>query len=68
MPRFQKTRLHPATAVLLLLVVYALGGLAYAAWMHSTESVAIWAIIAGLALVASIAYQRYVAARRRRDS
>ncbi len=67
MPRFQKTRIHPATAVLILLALYALGGLAYAAWIHSRESVEIWAGVAVLAAIAAFVHQRYVIRKRGRD-
>ncbi len=53
MPLFQKTRLHVVSAVAILLVLYALAGLGYAAWVRSPESVTTWAVIAvGAALVA----------------
>ncbi len=64
MARFEKTRVHPASAVLFLLGLYALAGLGYAAFSGSRESVAIWAVIALLAFIASFAYQRFVSRRR----
>jgi hypothetical protein len=67
MARFEKTRIHPATAVLLLLALYALAGLGYAAWMHSTDAVMTWAVIGVVALIASFVYQRYVTQKRKRD-
>jgi hypothetical protein len=66
MARFQKTRIHPATAVLVLLGLYALAGLGYAAWAHSPDAVTVWAIVAVLAFVAAFGYQRYVIGKRRR--
>ena len=66
MARFEKTRIHPVTAVLILLGLYAFAGLAYAAWLRSTESVLTWVVIGGFAFVAAYGYQRYVAARRGR--
>lgn len=66
MLRFEKTALHPVSAVLLLIGLYALAGLAYAAVVHSAHSVAIWTIVAVLAFLASAAYQRYVTKKRSR--
>jgi hypothetical protein len=66
MARFQKTRIHAASAVLCLLGLYALAGLVYAAWVHSDESVGIWAGIAVAAFVAAFAIQRYITARQSR--
>ncbi len=66
MARFQKSRLHVIAAVLVLLGLYALGGLVYAFAVHSRESVEIWAAVAGLAFVAAVVYQRYSATKRRR--
>ena len=66
MPRFQKTRLHAATAVLGLVGLYALAGLCYAAWMHSSESVTVWAVVAALAFTAAVVHQSYVARKRKR--
>jgi hypothetical protein len=68
MPRFEKTRLHVVAAVLILLGLYATAGLAYAAWMHSRESVVTWAIVAVLAFGAAFAFQGYVARRRKPDA
>ncbi len=68
MPRFQKTRLHVVSAVLILLGLYALAGLGYALWSHSPESVTIWAVTAIVAFVAAVVFQRVVAARRDRTS
>ncbi len=56
MPRFEKTRLHPATAVLILFGCYALAGLAYAAWARSADSVLIWAVLAAFAFAAALAW------------
>ncbi len=67
MARFEKTRIHPATAVLLLLGLYALAGLGYAAWIRSTDSVMTWAVIGVVAFIASFVYQRYVTLKRNRD-
>jgi fatty acid desaturase len=67
MARFQKTRIHAATAVLFLLTLYALAGLCYAMWSHSPEAVTVWAIIAAGAFVAGLAYQRYVSGKRKRE-
>ncbi len=68
MPRFQKTRIHAAAAALFLIGLYALGGLGYALWAGSAESVTIWVVLAVVAFVAAVAYQRFVAARRDRAS
>ncbi len=65
MPRFEKTPIHPASAVLVLLGLYALAGAGYAWWVHSRESILIWIGVAVLAFIASAAYQRYVAKKRR---
>ena len=65
MPRFEKTPLHPASAVLILLGLYALAGLGYALWAHSDESALIWIVVAILAFIASAIYQRHVRRRRR---
>ena len=66
MARFEKTRIHPVTAVLFLLTFYALAGAAYAAWARSTASVTIWLTVAVLATVAALIVQRYVATQRKR--
>lgn len=60
MARFQKTRLRAASAISFLLALYALAGLAYAAWMHSAESVEIWAAVAVVSSIVGIAYHVYV--------
>lgn len=65
MVHFEKTRMHPVSAVLILLGLYALTGVAYAAYMGSADSAVLWAIVATLAFVASAAYQRYVTKKRR---
>ena len=65
MPRFEKTPLHPASAVLILLGLYALVGLGYALWAHSEESALIWVTVAVLAFIASAVFQRVVRRRRR---
>lgn len=66
MARFEKTRLNVISAVLILLGLYALGGLAYAAWIHSADSALIWTVVAAVAFGASFAYQRYVTIKKRR--
>lgn len=66
MDRFEKTSLHPVSAVLLLIGVYALAGLAYAAFVRSTGSMGIWTIVAVLAFVAAAVYQRHVTVKRSR--
>lgn len=66
MVRFEKTRIHAASAALFLIGLYALVGFAYAAVMHSADSIVIWAIVAALAFIASAAYQRYVTKKRSR--
>lgn len=66
MARFEKTRIHAASAALFLIGLYALAGAAYAAVMRSAESTVIWAVVAVAALLASAAYQRYVTKRRSR--
>ena len=68
MPRFEKTPLHVVSAVLILLGVYSLGGLGYALWVHSRESVVIWVVIGVLAFAGSAIHQRFVSNRRRRTS
>ena len=65
MSRFQKTRLHVVSAVAVLLVLYALAGLAYAAWVHSDESVVAWGVIAVVALLVAVANQWRVNRKRR---
>lgn len=67
MTPFIATRLHPASAVLFLLALYALAGLLYAAFQHSGEAVTIWAIVAVIALVAGALFQARVASRHRRE-
>jgi hypothetical protein len=66
MARFEKTRLHVASAVLILLGLYAVAGLCYAAWMRSSESVTVWAIVAVVAFAGATVYQSYVARKRKR--
>jgi hypothetical protein len=66
MPRFEKTRLHVVAAVLILLGLYAIAGLCYAAWMHSPESVTVWAVVAVVAFAGAAAYQSFVARKRKR--
>ena len=66
MPRFEKTPLHPGSAVLILLGLYAIAGAGYAWWVHSHESILIWIVVAVLAFIASVGYQRYVRNKRRR--
>ena len=65
MTRFQKTRLHVVSAVALLLVVYALAGLGYAAYVHSDESVVAWSVIAAAAAFVALANQWRVNRKRR---
>ena len=66
MVRFEKTRIHPASAALILVGLYASAGLAYAGLVRSADSAAIWAIVAILSFIAAAAYQRYVSRKRRR--
>ena len=66
MVRFEKTRIHPVSAVLFLLGLYALAGVAYAAFMRSADSTVVWAIVAALSFIASAVYQRYVSKKRSR--
>ena len=66
MPRFEKTPLPPASAVLILLGLYSVAGFGYALWAHSGESALIWVIVGVLAFVASAVHQRIVRNRRRR--
>ena len=65
MARFEKTRLHVVSAVLILLGLYATGGLFDALWTHSDESVAFWAVVAVLGFVAAAAFQTVMAKKRR---
>lgn len=65
MTPFMATRLHPGSAVLFLLTLYALAGLLYAAFQHSGEAVAIWAIVAVTAAAAGALFQARVTSRRR---
>jgi hypothetical protein len=65
MARFEKTRIQWISSVLFLLTLYALAGLGYAAWMHSEESVVVWAIIAVGGLIASILYHQLVTKKKR---
>ena len=64
MTPFTATRLHPVSAVLFLLAVYASAGLIYAAFQHSGEAMIIWAIVAVTSLVAGALFQARVASRR----
>ncbi len=66
MARFEKTRLDVVSAVLILLGLYALAGLGYAAWMHSEESVVIWTAIAVVAFVGAFGYQTFAARKKGR--
>lgn len=61
MARFVKTQVHVVSAVLFLVALYAIAGLGYSAWIRSTDAAVTWAIVAGVALLASFAYQRIVA-------
>ena len=60
MARFQKTRIRAASAVCFLLALYAMAGMAYSAFKHSPESIAIWATIAIVASVVGVAYHLYI--------
>lgn len=66
MARFVKTRLHVVSAVLVLLGLYALAGLAYSLWAHSQESVTVWVGVIVFAFVGAYANQAWVAKKRRR--
>ena len=66
MARFQKTRLHVVSAVLLLLGIYAVAGLAYAVWVHSEDSIVVWLSIAIFAFAAAFVHQAWIAKKRRR--
>ena len=65
MIQFTKTRLHVASAVLFLLVIYALAGFIYAAFLQNLESALIWTTVGGLALVAGLLIQLRVSAGQR---
>ena len=65
MARFEKTRLHVVSAVLLLVGLYALAGLAHAAWIGAGDAMATWAVVAALALLASFAFQQRVGKKKR---
>ena len=65
MARFEKTRVHVATATLGLLGLYAIGGLVYSAWSGSPEALMVWAAIAILAFAAAVVLQRFVERKRR---
>ncbi len=67
MVRFQKTRIHPASAALFLVGLYAVVGVAYAAYARSVDSIWIWVIVAVLAFAASALYQRHVAKAQGRE-
>lgn len=60
MARFQKTRIRAASAICFLLVLYCLGGMAYAAWHHSAEAIGTWAAIAVVAAIAGLLYHAHV--------
>ena len=66
MARFEKTRLHWYTAGLLLFGLYALAGLGYAAYVGSTTSVTIWAVLAALAFVGALVFQKTVGSKKKR--
>ena len=66
MSTFKKTSLHVVSAVLLLLALYATAGLGYAAWVHSEDSVVVWAVIAVSAFIGAFAWQTWIAKKRRR--
>ncbi len=66
MARFVKTRLHVVSAVLILLGLYALAGLAWSLWVHSDAAVTVWIAIAVFAFVGAFANQTWVAKKRRR--
>jgi hypothetical protein len=65
MARFEKTRIQWISSVLILLMLYSLAGLGYAVWMHSEESIVVWAIVAAVALIASILYHQLVTKKKR---
>ena len=65
MARFEKTRLHVVSAVLILLGLYAVGGLAHALWTHSDESVTFWAVVAVFGFLAAAGFQTVMAKKRR---
>ncbi len=64
MVTFEKTRIHAISAVLFLLGLYALAGVAYAAFARSADATVAWAIVAALAFIASAFYQRYAKKKR----
>lgn len=64
MARFVKTRIHVVSAVLFLVFLYALAGIGYSAWTGSSEAAITWAVIAGVALLAALAYQQLVAKKK----
>ncbi len=66
MARFRKTTLHVVSAVLILLGLYALGGLGYAAWVRNGDSMVFWAIVAAGGFGAAIANQAVQNRKRRR--
>ena len=66
MVQFEKTRIHPVSAVLFFLGLYAIAGFAYAVYLRSDESLVIWAVVAALSLIASAGYQRFVTKKRGR--
>jgi hypothetical protein len=65
MSRFQKTAVQWPAAGLFLIGLYALAGLAYAAFVHGGDSATAWAVIAAIAFIASFAWHRFVTLRRR---
>ena len=66
MARFRKTTLHVVSAVLILLGLYALAGLGYAAWVHNGDSMMFWTLVAAGGFGAAIANQVFQNRKRRR--
>ncbi len=66
MALFVKTRLHVVSAVLILLGLYSIAGLAWSLWMHSEESVIVWVVIVIVAFAGAFANQAWIAKKRRR--
>lgn len=64
MPRFEKTRIHWIAAVLFLLGIYGLAGLGYAAYADNPQSMTFWGVLAVVAIVAGLVFQRVVVGRR----
>ncbi len=66
MARFEKTRLHVLSAVLILLGLYATAGLLHALWIRDDTSSVVWLVVALVGYAAAIAFQTYTAKKRRR--